>query len=445
MNGQSKLLSRVKRRASPLLFLVLLGIIASVGGVVPSLQSSKHLTERESLTARQALRVQSVRLQEVDHYCVERSYLGVIESTRQSSLSFELAGRVIQVLVDEGHVVLQGQLLAELDTQILESERRSLAAQVAAAKAHLDELIAGPRKEVIEAARAEVARWKAERDLAAVTKQRQDRLVQSNAGSLQEFDEAIFRERAIEAQHAASASRLAELVTGTRPEQIASQRAVWRRLMAEQESVELRIEKSRLIAPYDGIVSKRYLDEGTVLQASQVVLEVYDHRNLEARIGLPADVARSFDSSARHHLEVQGGKLMGAFKAIRPAKNPTTRAVDVMFSLSPDATAPLTGEIVELRIERSMQRDGFWIPADALVENYRGLWGCYAVVSTNGQQVAKMREIDLVHQVDGMAFVSGAIEAGEDVIVTGVHRLVANQIVCSTARGDAAATKFAKR
>lgn len=57
-------------------------------------------------------------------------YSGTIETT-QAKLSFQIPGRVANVLVDEGHEVTEGQIIAELDRAELES-------RLAQAKANLD-------------------------------------------------------------------------------------------------------------------------------------------------------------------------------------------------------------------------------------------------------------------------------------------------------------------
>ena len=66
-----------------------------------------------------------------------------------------------------------------------------------------------------------------------------------------------------------------------------------------------------------------------------------------------------------------------------------------------------------------------------MVEHYRGLWGCYVLEKTDSGESVQLTELELIHQKDQRVFVRGAIQAGDNIVVSGVHRLVANQSVRS--------------
>ncbi len=89
------------------------------------------------------LPVEVFAVQPVSSFTLRRTYTGVLEPKRESSLSFEGAGQVVAVLVDEGDRVRQGDTLARLDSQRLEAKRKELEAQRLAADALLRELRQG--------------------------------------------------------------------------------------------------------------------------------------------------------------------------------------------------------------------------------------------------------------------------------------------------------------
>jgi HlyD family secretion protein len=72
----------------------------------------------------------------------------------QVEASFRTAGKVLERPVDEGQVVQAGQLLARLDAKDLEQQVAMRQADAATARAALDAMLAGSRKEEIEASRA---------------------------------------------------------------------------------------------------------------------------------------------------------------------------------------------------------------------------------------------------------------------------------------------------
>lgn len=72
----------------------------------------------------------------------------------QVEASFRVAGKVLERPVDEGQVVQAGQLLARLDAKDLEQQVAMRQADSAVARAALDAMLAGSRKEEIEASKA---------------------------------------------------------------------------------------------------------------------------------------------------------------------------------------------------------------------------------------------------------------------------------------------------
>lgn len=64
---------------------------------------------------------------------------GYVTARRQATVSAEVTGRVVEVLVEEGSVVEEGQLLARLDDTLLAANVELAEAQMAAARAALEE------------------------------------------------------------------------------------------------------------------------------------------------------------------------------------------------------------------------------------------------------------------------------------------------------------------
>ncbi|MBT8059218.1 MAG: efflux RND transporter periplasmic adaptor subunit, partial [Gammaproteobacteria bacterium] len=79
---------------------------------------------------------QSVRLQ--PNYRIEREFAGEVQAGQSSRLGFELPGVLESLMVNVGDTVAEGELLARLDTSLLDSERAELTAQRAELSAELD-------------------------------------------------------------------------------------------------------------------------------------------------------------------------------------------------------------------------------------------------------------------------------------------------------------------
>ena len=81
---------------------------------------------------------------------------GAIEA-QQINISSEAAGRVVQVLADEGQQVKAGQVLFQLDDSLLNAQRAQAEAAVNTARAQRNQLVAKARPEQLEAAQATIS------------------------------------------------------------------------------------------------------------------------------------------------------------------------------------------------------------------------------------------------------------------------------------------------
>jgi HlyD family secretion protein len=94
------------------------------------------------------------------------SAVGSVRAGSEVALSFDVTGRVSQILVQAGDKVEQGQALSQLDTADLDLQERSALTTLAIAEAQLDELTAGPQAADVAAAQGQVAAAQAALDQA---------------------------------------------------------------------------------------------------------------------------------------------------------------------------------------------------------------------------------------------------------------------------------------
>ncbi|MEM7588038.1 MAG: efflux RND transporter periplasmic adaptor subunit [Acidobacteriota bacterium] len=364
---------------APLAVIAGLALLAAIG------RESRAQDEEPS----RRLRVATQVVERVPTYEVARSFVGRIEAARSSDLGFELAGLVDRVWVEEGDVVEAGQRLASLDRQRLRSRRNEL-------EASLEQARAGS-------------------ELAQATYDRVAEAAELDAVADQEYDEARLSLRTRE--------------------------ATVRQLEAQIESVDVELEKSILQAPYAAVVAARWVDEGEVLPAGQAVLRLLEANRLEARIGVTPEQAAKLSPGDPATLTVRDRQLTARVKAVLPEREVRTRTVSVLLTLEDDAessSANLTGsgparsgDLAELVLSQPVAEAGFWLPSSALSEGVRGLWSCYVVEldeADGGFRVAR-RDVEVLHTETDRVFVRGTLQAGDQLVTAGVHRLVPGQRV----------------
>jgi HlyD family secretion protein len=92
--------------------------------------------------------------------------VGRVLPISEVALSFEISGRVTEVLVKAGDPVRKGQSLARLDTADMELQVRSAAASLAATEAQLRQIKSGPKAEEVRVAQGQLASAQAALDQA---------------------------------------------------------------------------------------------------------------------------------------------------------------------------------------------------------------------------------------------------------------------------------------
>jgi RND family efflux transporter MFP subunit len=166
-----------------------------------------------------------------------RKFSGVVEATDKSSISFEVSGNVKEVRVDVGHKVAKGQVLATLDTRTFKLN--------------------------VEAAEADLGRFKAELENKRKDFERMQRIAKEDPGAVSQAAidqaEAAFKSEGKNLEYANSQLNLAKRD----------------------------LTKTVLRAPYDCVIADRYVDPFNEVKRGQRLFDVYIEGAMEAAISIP--------------------------------------------------------------------------------------------------------------------------------------------------------------
>jgi len=345
--------------------------------------------------AAQVLPVETQVLDRSESYFVTEKFTGRVVASRQSSLGFERGGIVSAITVDEGDKVGKGDVLAKLDTAVLEARRRELNAQLAQTKATYEEI-------------------KARLDYARATVKRRDELIRNSHVSRQSYDEALFDERAMAAKLKATAATVAAV-------------------RAEVDVLRAEMDSSRIVAPFDGTIIERQSDEGTAVAAGTPLLSLIEDDALEIRIGVSEAIADTLETARVYDMQIGGRTYPTVLRTVFPTVDPETRTVRAVFLMAElDDAKPRSGQLATLEISRPIAEAGFWLPLSALTSGRRGLWNVYVAVPDRQKESLlriERRDVRIIHGESERVFVRGALRDGERVVTSGLHRLVPGQIV----------------
>jgi RND family efflux transporter MFP subunit len=302
--------------------------------------------------------------------------VGTVRAGQTSELASQMMGTIAELRVHEGDHVQRGQVLALID----ESQPR----------AALDRATAGEN-----AAQKELMAANADLSLADSTLQRYQRLYDRKSVSPQEFDEVNTRQKAALARRDMAAASEAQA-------------------KATVTQAHTQLEYARIRAPFDGVITEKKADAGTLAVPGMPIFTIEDVRRyrLEAVINendlqylrLGQEVSVTIDAIGAH-------ELTGRVVQILPAADAASRSFLVKAELPPDARLR-SGLFGRMQFARG-QRSTLLIPRTAVIE--RGQLQGVFVVDQN--QVASLRYISLGRPSRSTVEVLAGLQAGERLVV----------------------------
>ena len=231
-----------------------------------------------------------VEIREVD---LTYSAEAVLEAVRQSTVSAQIAGRIVDIRFDVGAMVKKGEVIVRID-------ERAASQAVAASEAQVREAQAG-----LANARAQLER---NRQLLA------QKFISHSA-----LDQS-------EATYKAAQARVTALLAGAGA-------AVTERSFAT------------IVAPYSGVVSARHVELGEMAAPGKPLMTGFDPSTLRAVANVPQAQVAAIQASGRARIELPalGQWLEARSVTVVPAADPRTHTTRVRIELPEDVKGAYPG------------------------------------------------------------------------------------------------------
>lgn len=348
-----------------ILSVLLVGIIAF--RIYDNVQSKKNRAAKVSGGAAIGVEVAKVSRQNLTPVI---KFSGGLDPFWQAEISSKVDSRIDQLFVDEGDAVQGGQVIAILDNAELQA--------------------------LVEQARGSVYEAKANLEQADVDLNRNKLLLESGAVSLQNLENSKYRR---------------DMAQGNL---IAVQGAF--------DNLSVRLNNTSVVAPRNGIVTKRFVQAGFYSKAGSPIVSVADTTTLLAKASVG---------------EAQiGDVLLGATAEVSVPAFPDKIFTGVISKISPVAAMPARTFTVEIEIPNKegflragmfanvtvkgkMKTNIITVPQSALVmrEDQK------TVYVVNADNIIQQKLIVSGYTVDGMVEVISGVQEGETIVVGGQNKV----------------------
>lgn len=298
---------------------------------------------------------------------------GVVEpQERPTKVSGAESGLIVEILVDEGHLVESGTLLARLDDAIQRAEREAARSEVESARIDRMRAETGSLLAEIRTARAELDEARADAELASRRAVRREALLRDDVISDEQLDEARLASAAAESRVQSLEARLTQLETA-REEALLEAGAALDLAEARLKRAEAALERRLIRSPQLGevlqvkyVAGEFYTEEGMETEPLLILGDMrklrvrvdVDERDLAglelgqtARVRAPAEPDRYFDA-----VITELGRRMGR-KNVRtddPIERTDSKILEVLVDLDPAEVDGrlLIGQRVDVLIDR---------------------------------------------------------------------------------------------
>ncbi len=342
----------------------------------------------------------------------ELTLTGELTPFQEVEVMAKVAGYVQSINVDVGDVVRKGQALAVLEMPEMQND-------LARARAAIQRSTAEMRRAEEEATRAETSH-----QIAHLTYSRLANVSKAQPGLVaqQEIDDALAKDQVADAQLAVTKSAL---VVATEQIKIAE---------AEKEKVETLLQYARVTAPFDGVVTRRYANNGAMIQAgvasqsqAMPVVRLSQHDLLRLVVPVPESAAGVIKPGSTVEVSVPSLQRTFSGTVARSSEqvDTSTRTMRVEVDVPNPRRILIPGMYAEVRLPVARSTAAVVIPIPALDRDADG--ESVLVVGRDGE-IQKRRVVTGLANPTHVQVVSG-VKEGDMVVVAGRGQLKHGQRV----------------
>lgn len=317
---------------------------------------------------------------------------GALEPKVRVTVGAPMAEQIVEVYVNEGDRVRQGQPLGKFKDQVLQAAATSARADVQT------------QRMAVRVAEAESAR--------AV---------------------ALFSEGAIAQRDRDNAL-------------VALEGARARLSLAESQAANAddRLHSATLTAPAAGVISKRFVQAGDRVDNGKPVLELVDTRVLQLSASVPTEWLPELRIGRTVNLtiaQLDSSHVSGQISRINPTADPATRQIQIYVDVPNDRETLVGGLFASGRVVTREARDAVAVPRVAV--RYEGEERAPYVYAVNGGKIARRRvTVGIADDDRGLVEISSGVAAGDTVVIGPIEGLAdGTPVVVGNARAGAQGTR----
>ena len=251
---------------------------------------------------------------------------GVVISSRQVSLSAQVAGDVLSVNGKEGDMFRQGSVLLTLEQESIQAQRDATFAEISSANESLRNAGVQYSQSIVSPNSGGMLGG-----VPGMFSMFTDPMLKMSGQGNPEFDKFANRtSRYTNYQQAKNKLKQAE---------------------SKLRQVEERLKDANIVAPFDGVIVVKNINKGDIVQPGQVLMKFANIKDLQVQVNIPSRLVSSLKLNKKYRIKLDIANVVvdAALSQIYPIADNAKHSVKVKFDL-PENVPVLAGAYAEVEI-----------------------------------------------------------------------------------------------
>ena len=196
---------------------------------------------------------------------------------------------------------------------------------------------------------------------------------------------------------------------------------------AQADLYQVKMEQTKIRAPFAGFIQNRFLDSGTVVSPGIPILEIIDSSGVEAHVSVPGSIIQTLEVGSKYNFSINKKIYPATLKRFTQMSSQGSNNRLCIFEFE---TFINPGSISYLELKQTIEGQGAWVPLKSLSQGTQGLWNLYTVTKdSSGQYLVSKQIVEIIHIEGAAAFISGTISTGDMVASGGAAKVIDSEIL----------------
>ena len=301
-------------------------------------------------------------------------FIGTVSFSKKSKVASQSSGAVIKVNFESGDRVKKGDILVQIDSEILDAQIISAKSLYEIAKINLEN--------------------------STKDYKRYQGLIAKKSISQKIYDDSFFKVNSAKQNLNSAKASLNELV--------------------------IKKKKKIIISPFDGVVIQKNTEVSQWLNMGNEVATIVDTKNIDLIFNLPTSYIYKLDKNKEYQISLGDIQIKSKLYASIVKGDKVTRTYPVKFKSRVTNRFLYDGMEAKIKLPRSKKVESLIVPRDAVIKRF----GQNVVFVVNEKSLAMMIPVKIIgYERKSIAVLGKGLLDGMEVIVKGNERIFPNSPV----------------